>query len=97
MKVTKMLIEKGLDKQLVYFWFQTKDKVTHSKDINRFHLAMHAIKRDNTYDLFIRPITPLQRNEPIGNAENRMDNFVRHMMQTMPGFLKERQINNHTK
>ena len=91
--VTEMLIEKGLDKQLVYFWFQTKDKVTHKKDINRFHLAMHAIKRDNTYDLFIRPITPLQRNESIGNAEARMDKFVRQMMGTMLGFLKERQIN----
>jgi hypothetical protein len=90
--VTEMLIEKGLDKQLVYFWFQTKDKVTHNKDINRFHLAMHAIKRDNTYDLFIRPITPLQRNESIGNAEARMDKFVRQMMGTMLGFLKERQI-----
>jgi exosortase D (VPLPA-CTERM-specific) len=96
MKVIEMLIEKGWDKQLVYFWFQTKDKVTNNKDINRFHLAMHAIKRDNTYDLFIRPITPLQRNEPIGNAETRMDNFVRQMMGTMLGFLKERQIKNHT-
>ena len=96
MKVTEMLIEKGGDKQLVYFWFQTKDNATHDKDINRFHLAVHAIKRDNTYDLFIRPVTLLQRNEPIGNAETRMDNFVRHMMGTMLGFLKERQIKNHT-
>lgn len=92
MKVAEMIIEKGLDKQLVYFWFQTKDKVTHNKDINRFYLAMHAIKRDNTHDLFIRPITPLQDNEPIGNAETRMDNFVRQMMPTMQRFLKERQI-----
>jgi exosortase D (VPLPA-CTERM-specific) len=92
MKVAKMLIEKGLDKQLVYFWFQTKDKATHNKDINRFHLAVHAIKRDNTYDLFIRPVASLQRNETIGNAEARMDKFVRDMMGTMLGFLKERQI-----
>lgn len=92
MKVTKMLIEKGLDKQLVYFWFQTKDTATHNKDINRFHLAVHAIKRDNTYDLFLRPVTPLQCNEPIGNAETRMDKFVRDMMGTMFGFLEERQI-----
>jgi len=92
MKVAKMLIEKGLDKQLVYFWFQTKDKATHNKEINRFHLAVHAIKRDNTYDLFIRPVASLQRNETIGNAEARMDKFVRDMMGTMLGFLKERQI-----
>jgi hypothetical protein len=53
---------------------------------------VHAIKRDNTYDLFIRPVASLQRNETIGNAEARMDKFVRDMMGTMLGFLKERQI-----
>ena len=89
--VKKMLIERMGEKQLVYYWFQTKSRVSHDVNINRFHLTLHALKRDNTHDLFIRPIMPLQRNESIADAEKRMDQFVRDMMTTLLQFLKEKQ------
>jgi exosortase D (VPLPA-CTERM-specific) len=90
--VSKMVIESMGDRQLVYFWFQTKDQTSHDKNINRFHLAMHAIKRDNTYDLFIRPITPIGRSETIESAEKRLDEFVREMMESLFKFLEEKQV-----
>jgi exosortase D (VPLPA-CTERM-specific) len=90
-RVTKMVIENMGNKELVYFWFQTKDEATEDKNVNRFHLALHAIKRDNTHDLFIRPITPIRKDETIEQAEARMDRFVRDMMPVLLAFLKERQ------
>ena len=90
--VTKMVIEKGGTKQLVYFWFQTKDKATHDKNINRFHLSLHAISRDNTHDLFLRPITPVYPEEGVEGAEVRLDGFVREMMPVLLQFLKEKQV-----
>jgi exosortase D (VPLPA-CTERM-specific) len=92
LKVTKMVMKHMGDTSLVYFWFQTKDKATHDKNINRFHLAMHAIRRDNTHDLFIRPITPIYPGESVEDAEKRMDGFVRDMMTTLLQFLKEKQV-----
>ena len=90
--VTQMVMEKGGTRLLVYFWFQTKDKATYDKNINRFHLSLHAIRRDNTHALFIRPITPLQTHESIYDAEMRMDQFVREMMPVLLQFLKEKQV-----
>jgi EpsI family protein len=90
--VSKMVIESMGDRQLVYFWFQTKDQASYDKNINRFHLAMHAIKRDNTHDLFIRPITPIGRAETIESAEKRLDEFVREMMGSLFKFLEEKQV-----
>ena len=90
--VTEMVIEKEGKRQLVYFWFQTKDKATHDKNINRFHLSLHAIRRDNTHDLFIRPIAPVDSAEKIEDAEIRMDGFVREMMPVLLQFLKEKQV-----
>ena len=90
--VTEMIIENMGIKQIVYFWFQTKEKVTHDKNINRFHLALHAIKKDNTYDLFIRPITPVGENETLDQARKRMDLFSREMLDTLISFLKENQV-----
>ncbi|MBI5237005.1 MAG: EpsI family protein [Deltaproteobacteria bacterium] len=90
--VTKMVIEKGGIRQLVYFWFQTKDEATYDKNINRFHLSLHAIRRDNTHDLFMRPITAINPGEGIEDAEIRMDGFVREMMPVLLQFLKEKQV-----
>ncbi len=92
LEVTKMVIEKGGMRQLVYFWFQTKDKATYSKSINRFHLSLHALRRDNTHDLFIRPITPIAPAESLDDAEQRLDGFVREMMPVLLDFLKEKQV-----
>jgi exosortase D (VPLPA-CTERM-specific) len=89
--VTAMVTEQLDRKQLVYYWFQTKNRSSHDVNINRFHLALHAIKRDNTHDLFIRPITPINRNETVDEAEHRMDVFIRDMMPVLFQFLRERQ------
>lgn len=89
--VTKMIIDRMGTKQLVYFWFQTKNKATHDKNVNRFHLALHAIQRDNTHDLFIRSITPVKPKERIEDVEERLDLFVRDMMRALLDFLADRQ------
>ena len=90
--VTRMIIEKGGVRQLVYFWFQTKDEATYDKNINRFHLSLHAIRRDNTHDLFIRTVTPMNPLENIEDAEIRLDRFVHEMMPVLLQFLKEKQF-----
>jgi len=86
--VSEMVIEKMGYRQLVYFWFQTKSRVSHNVNINRYHLSLHAIMRDNTYDIFIRPISQLYEGETIEDAEKRMDQFVKEMMPVLLQFLK---------
>jgi len=90
LEVSEMVVESMGNRNLLYFWYQTKSRESNNKDINRFHLAMHAIRRDNTYDLFIRPSTPVHTNEKVEDAERRMDRFVRDMMAAMIPYLKER-------
>lgn len=91
LKVSKIVAENMGTRDLVYFWFQTKDKTSPDKDTNRFDLTMHAIVRNNTYDLFIRPVTRISPNEATADAEKRMDGFVRDMVPTLVKFLSERQ------
>ncbi len=90
--VRKMLIEKMGYRQLVFYWFQTKSQVSADVNINRLHLTLHALRSDNTHDLFIRPITPLGPDENMAVAEKRLDQFVRDMMDTLLKFLSENQI-----
>ena len=90
--VRKMVIEKMGSRQLVFYWFQTKSHVSSDVNINRLHLTLHALKSDNTHDLFIRPITLIGPNENVTVAEKRLDQFVRDMMETLLKFLSENQI-----
>lgn len=88
--VTEMLMESMGARYLVFYWFQTKSRVTHDRETNRFHLALHALERDNTYDLFIRPITRIAPDERPADAEARMDVFARDMTVALHNFLAER-------
>lgn len=90
--VRRMVSEKMGQRQLVYYWFQTKNRTSYDVNINRFHLALHAIQQDNTHDLFIRPITLIQNQESINAAEIRMDSFVRDYMTVLLEFLDKNQI-----
>lgn len=91
LRVTKIIMEYMGTRDLVYFWFQTKTRATHDKDINRFHLALHALQRDNTYDFLIRTITPIGKDESVEQAEATLDRFVRDMMATLLTFMEQRQ------
>jgi hypothetical protein len=84
-----MWIEKMGQKQLVYYWFQTRDHVAADVDRNRFHLFLHALSRDNTYDLFIRPMTPLFPGETRQDAEIRLDRFVRNLSAALRKHLEK--------
>jgi len=90
--VTEMLVEKMGQRQLVYFWFQTKSKIAHIIFQNRFHLAMHALKRDNTYDLTVHLYTPIKIGEDVRTAQRRLDNFVRDLEPVLVEFLSKRRI-----
>jgi hypothetical protein len=92
LKVTTMLIESMGIRQLVYFWFQTKSRATHDKNINRLHLTLHALRRDNTYDMFMRTITPLSQDESPSTAMNRMDGFVQDAMSAVQQFMSENML-----
>jgi exosortase D (VPLPA-CTERM-specific) len=91
LKVTQMIVSNLGDTSVVYFWFQTKNKATYDKNMNRFDLALHAVLRDNTYDLFIRTITKVKPSESQRNAEERMDAFVREMTAALQNFIETNQ------
>ncbi len=88
---SRMVVEMMGTKEMVLFWFQTNKKASHRKSVNRFHLALHAIRRDNTHDLFIRLITPLTDLERKG-AEEVLDEFAFQLEKGIEKFFLENQF-----
>jgi hypothetical protein len=91
-----MVIEKMGLRQLVYYWFQTKHHVSSDVNINRYHLTLHALGRSNTYDLFIRPITPLKPSDSLEDAQARLDQFTREMLGVLFEYLNKSQKTGRT-
>jgi exosortase D (VPLPA-CTERM-specific) len=92
LSVFKMVSERMGQKNITYYWFQTKSRSSSDVNINRFHLTLHALQRDNTHDLFIRPITVIGSSESIESAQIRMDQFVREFMPILLKFLEKNQV-----
>jgi len=86
--VTSLLVEKMDRKQLVYFWFQTKDKIARNIFENRFYLSLYALRRIDTYDMTIHVYTPLKEGESVFDAQRRLDDFVRKLELALIVFLK---------
>ncbi|MBN2374347.1 VPLPA-CTERM-specific exosortase XrtD [bacterium] len=91
-RVRRMTIEKFNERCLVYYWFQTNRYTAHDVNLNRWHLTLHALTRDNTHDLFIRLISPIESGEKPEATEARVDEFTRSMTAALDRFLSDNQI-----
>ncbi|BBO85866.1 hypothetical protein DSCO28_64320 [Desulfosarcina ovata subsp. sediminis] len=91
MRATRMVAEKMGSRDLIFFWFQTNRRATHSKSMNRLHLALHALKRENTHDLYVRLITPVANGRE-DEAEEVLERFAEDFSEAWESFFKENRI-----
>ncbi|MEW6380232.1 MAG: VPLPA-CTERM-specific exosortase XrtD [bacterium] len=94
--VRKMLIEKMNERCLVYYWFQTRSRTACDVNINRWHLTLHALARDNTHDIFFRLISPLRHDQKPEDAQQYLDGFTRKTITTLGRFLAANQTESRT-
>ncbi|MFH0809585.1 MAG: exosortase C-terminal domain/associated protein EpsI [Pseudomonadota bacterium] len=83
--VREMVVEKMGERMLVYYWFQTRRRVAPTSWLNRVHLALTALERENTYDVFVRLTSPIAGDRAV--AGSRLDRFVRDMEPILGGIL----------
>lgn len=88
-EVNRYIVQKGLDRQLVLYWYQSNGRVEASEYRSRLYLIHNAIRLNRTDGSLVRVIAPI----PIGaqdngaGAEQLAIEFVRTLFPTLPGFL----------
>lgn len=85
--VRRMLLAQQGAHLLVFYWFQTRNTIAHDIFRNRFHLALHALKRDNTSDTFVRLVTLVPRDGSLDEAQAWMVTFVHNLEPVLLQFL----------
>ena len=72
--VNEYVIQKGQDKQMVFYWYQSRGRVIASEYAGKFWMMADAISRDRTDGSLVRVITPINAEE--AEARSRLAAFT---------------------
>jgi len=86
--VNRYLIEKGLDRQLVLYWYQGRGRIVANEYANKFWLMIDAARLHRSNGALVRVITPIGRGEqPQAAAEAALTEFTRSLFPHLNTYL----------
>lgn len=88
--VNRYIVQKGLDRQLVLYWYQSHGRVVASEYWSKLYLITDAIRTNRTDGSMVRVIAPIAHgDESAAAAERVAEDFVRAIVPTLPAYLPE--------
>jgi len=89
MSVNRYVIQKGVDRQLVLYWYQSHGRVVASEYWSKFYLVRDAVRMNRTDAALVRVIVPMAPNDD--NAETQAEqhavDFVKRLVPVLPTYL----------
>jgi len=85
--VNRYVIAKGLDRQLVLYWYQAHGRIVASEYWAKFWLVADAIRMNRSDGSLVRVITPLGREESPESGQKRILEFVSHISPALDAFI----------
>jgi EpsI family protein len=86
--INRYVIQKGLDRQLVLYWYQSHGRVVASEYAGKFYLVRDAIELNRTDAAMVRVIVPLGPDDGDGvEAERKGVGFVKSLFPVLNTYL----------
>lgn len=87
--VNRYIVQKGLDRQLVLYWYQSHGRVVASEYWSRAYLINDAIRMNRTDGSLVRVIAPIAvgADDDGAAAEQLAEEFVRAVFPLLPAYL----------
>ena len=87
--VNRYLIQKGVDRQLVLYWYQSHGRVVASEYWSKFYLIQDAVRMNRTDAALVRVIVPISPRQDNGEsiAEGQAVDFVKKIFPLLPSYL----------
>ncbi len=76
MTVNRAIIQKGDQRQLVYYWFDQRGRVLTSEFDVKWYILRDAILRNRSDGALMRLVTPVAPTEDIDRADQRLTGFL---------------------
>lgn len=87
--VNRYVIQKGLDRQVVLYWYQGRGRVVANEYANKFWLMVDAARLHRSDGALVRVVAPVMRsaNGSMAAADDAAAAFTRAMFPRLPRFL----------
>ena len=87
--VNRYIIQKGLDRQLVLYWYQSHGRVVASEYWGKFYLVRDAVRLNRTDAALVRVIVPIQPNVDgaEASAEQQAVDLVKTIFPVLPDYI----------
>lgn len=76
LRVNRVQIELGNQKQLVYYWFQQRGRVITNEYLVKWYLFWDSLTRQRTDGALVRLITPVKTGESVQEGDKRLAEFA---------------------
>lgn len=91
-ELNRAVIQKGLSKQLVYYWFEQRG-VRHTNDvIAKLDVVLDSFRINRTDGAIMRFVTPIGVNESDSDAERRIEALMAEVLPRIPRFIPGREV-----
>jgi len=87
--LNRAVIQKGLDKQLVYYWFEGRGRHMSDDFLTRFHTVADSMMLNRTDGGLVRVITPILPEETEADADARAQAFLIAAVDRLHRFIPE--------
>jgi EpsI family protein len=87
--INRYIIQKGLDRQLVLYWYQSHGRIVASEYWGKFYLVADAVRLNRTNGSIVRVIAPIKNDVPDGveAAEAVALRFVRTLLPALNPYI----------
>ena len=87
--VNRYLIGKGLERQLVLYWYQAHGRVVASEYGAKFYVVADAIRMNRSDGALVRVMTPISQDESLASAEQRGAAFVQDTLPLLGRYIPD--------
>jgi exosortase D (VPLPA-CTERM-specific) len=87
--VNRAVIEKGLSRQIVYYWFEQRGRRMTNDYAAKFTVVWDSLTRGRSDGALVRFVTPIASGESEAEAEARMQRLMAEVLAKLPRFVPE--------
>jgi len=85
--VNHVIIQKGAERLLVLYWYQSQGRVVASEYWSKFYMVYDAIRTNRSDGALVRVVTPIVSTEPEEAADRRAAAFVQSLFPLLGRYL----------
>jgi EpsI family protein len=88
----KLILAKGIQKQVVLYWYQSRGRIVASEYLERVYLVIDALNMHRTDASFVRLMAPVS-NDDTGATARYLNEFAQLLIPALQEFIPGRTAN----